>query len=281
MRPAARRLSLLACWLAIVLLTPARAAGPAHAVTPERPLLTIVIDDIGYRRAEAEALIRLPLAITFAVLPESPHGRAMAQRAWRHGREVILHIPMATQTGSPLDPGGIDTRMPVARIRQLLQGHLSRYPEAVGINNHMGSRLTEMATPMTAVMQALKAGDYYFIDSRTSPASQAYRIARQQGIESISRDVFLDNDASPDAISRQLDLALARARQQGHALAIGHPYPATLAVLQARASELASRYQLVPASQLVNLLNPENRELHHKTNPFWQVKRPWQLGSER
>ncbi|MEW8145304.1 MAG: divergent polysaccharide deacetylase family protein, partial [Candidatus Thiodiazotropha endolucinida] len=58
-------------------------------------------------------------------------------------------------------------------------------------------------------------------------------------------------------IRRQLDKLLLKARSQGHAIGIAHPYPKTLAVLQEELPKLKLQgIELVPVSELINTGRP-------------------------
>lgn len=246
-----------------------------------KPILSIVIDDIGYNRASARKLIALPYPLTFSVLPQSPFGKELAQLAWIRGKEVMLHIPMATQTNSKLDPGGIPLSMPTARITELLTEHIHNFPQAIGINNHMGSRLTEISPAMDAVMQALKPEDLFFIDSRTSAQSVAFNQAKKAGLAAAKRDVFLDNEQSVAEIAAQLEKAVALAEKNGSALAIGHPYPETIAALQAHLPELMARVELVPSSIIMRTSSHNLREPYRIYNDATIVNTPWTQASTK
>lgn len=266
------------CALLLTLTAGAASSDPAHSA---KPLLAIVIDDIGYKRQLAEELIALPLELTFAVLPQAPHSQSLARRAWMNGREYMLHIPMATQTGTKLDAGGLYDSMDSATIQRLINEHLNRFPAASGINNHMGSRLTEMPLPMRAIMETLVPKQLYFLDSKTSRRSVAWQEARRAGLDSIQRDVFLDNDPNPKAVQIQLNKAIEVAQDQGFAVAIGHPYPGTLAVLRANHEKLNATLKLVPASQLMRTVSHFNREPYHTLDRFWHLKAPWKQASSK
>ncbi|MBB3167135.1 divergent polysaccharide deacetylase family protein [Simiduia aestuariiviva] len=253
----------------------------AQASAQEPAQLAIIIDDIGYQRATAEALIALPYPISFAILPVAPHSQALAQRAWLRGRDVLLHIPMATINHAPLDPGGIDEQLPATQIHHRLNQHFDAFPQAEGMNNHMGSLLTSQDLPMQAVMLTLAERDKYFVDSKTSAQSVAYDKARSQGVMTAERDVFLDNDPSTGAIKRQLHKAIALAQRQGFAIAIGHPYPQTLAVLRQELALLDKSVELVPLYRLLRQLSHNQSQGRHIQPVNWRVKTPWQQGLAR
>jgi polysaccharide deacetylase 2 family uncharacterized protein YibQ len=135
-----------------------------------------------------------------------------------------------------------------ARIEAALQA----MPFARGVNNHMGSRLTESRTTMQTVLQSVKRHKLFFLDSRTSKDSLAYQVAQELGVPTARRQVFLDNEAEPGKITQQLQRLIILAQQQGSAIAIGHPYPATVQVLQQHVPALRrAGIEIVPISRLV------------------------------
>ena len=107
-------------------------------------------------------------------------------------------------------------------------------PLAAGVNNHMGSRATSDPASMLKVLQEARRRGLSFVDSRTSPLSVGDGLAEQLGMPARrARRVPGQRSRPCGAILRQLAEAEQLARRRGHALAIGHPYPATLAVLEA------------------------------------------------
>ncbi|UTA48463.1 divergent polysaccharide deacetylase family protein [Simiduia sp. 21SJ11W-1] len=261
--------------------TGAQPTSQTTAATRTLGKLAIIIDDIGYQRATADALIALPYPISFAVLPVAPHSQALAKNAWLRGRDVLLHIPMATVNHAKLDPGGLPADLPATHIQRRLHAHFDAFPQAQGMNNHMGSLLTSQPLAMQAVMLALAERGKYFVDSKTSSQSVAFSLARQQGITTAERDVFLDNDQSPAAIRQQLHQAIALAQAQGYALAIGHPYPNTLAVLEAELAKLDKQVELVPLYSFLRHLSHNQTEVRHTQSVNWRLKTPWKQESAR
>lgn len=223
---------------------------PAAALAEGR--LAIVIDDLGYSAALGERSLALPGAFTYAVLPRSPQGPRLARRGAALNKEIIIHTPMSNTRGLPLDRGALRGEMSYADFMLTLEGNLEAIPQARGLNNHMGSQLTQEPRAMGWLMQRLGERGLYFLDSRTTAQSRAWETARHYGVPSLKRDVFLDNDRSPDKIAEQLAQAIELARTEGRALAIGHPYPETLAVLETIGPALErAGVALVPVSELV------------------------------
>ncbi len=214
--------------------------------------LVIIIDDIGYNRILSERAARLPGAFTLSVLPFTPHGLATALLAHDQGKELMLHAPMSNINNLPLGPGGLYSRTNKDLFITTLRQDLNNLPFIKGVNNHMGSRLTQEIEPMNWVMEELQARGVYFVDSRTSAQTKAFEVAHEYHVPCLKRDVFLDDVQDTKAITQQLSRAIKIARQQGSAIAIGHPYPTTLAVLEnIQPLLLQQQVSLVFASQLL------------------------------
>jgi polysaccharide deacetylase 2 family uncharacterized protein YibQ len=238
-------------WLALLLCGVFLHGAPAPANAPVARI-AIVIDDLGINLGEGRRALRLPGPVTAAILPHQTHSRQLALESRQAGKEVLLHLPMPGANGHDAGAGMVEPDMPAGELRAMLDYNLESVPHAVGVNNHMGSELTRLPEPMRRVMLELARRKLFFLDSMTSPRSVAAMEARAAGLPAVVRDVFLDNDRDPAAIEREFDRLLALARQRGTAVAIGHPYPETLAVLERRLPLLrATGVELVPLSSLL------------------------------
>ncbi len=219
--------------------------------------LAIIIDDIGYNRALGERTLALPGPYTLAFLPYTPYARPLALEAIHRDKELLLHAPMSNLGGLALGPGALSADMNYRDFTHTLRRAIAEIPGVVGVNNHMGSLLTQQPGPMSWVMTEIARHNLFFIDSRTSAASLAHTTASRYGIPSASRDVFLDHSRERDAIEAELARAVQLAREQGQAIAIGHPLPETLAVLEAASGHWqAWGVELVPVSALVQSPRP-------------------------
>ncbi len=213
--------------------------------------VAIIIDDLGNSASDQRALT-LPIPVTFSILPHTPFARAVALKSAEQRREVMLHLPMEALHNNRLGPGALTTATGQQQFEPIIDRALASVPYARGVNNHMGSRLTQLRDPMDALMKVLKARQLYFIDSRTTRFSQAEARARAEGLLSDRRHVFLDHNATPGSVSMQFAKLVTQARRQGYAIGIGHPYPGTLSFLAERLPALAQQgIELVPVSQLL------------------------------
>lgn len=224
-------------------------AGASGADTPQ---LALVIDDLGNLGAEGRRVIALPGPVAVAILPGTPHAARLAERAHAAGKEVMLHLPLAALEDRALGPGGIGLDVTREEFLRILAADLASVPGALGVNNHMGSLLTQHPGHMAWLMEGLAARGLFFVDSRTTERSVALQLADEAGVPAVARDVFLDDEAEETAVRAEFERLVARAQQKGAALGIGHPYPATLAVLEAELPRLAERgVRLVPVRTLI------------------------------
>jgi hypothetical protein len=227
-----------------------------NVVPPAGPAVAIIIDDLGHSAVQGTRTANLPGVVACAVLPATPYARRIAEQCHSSGKQVMLHMPMQpTEHNASLHPGMLRLGTSRSDFKALLRAGLDDIPHVAGVNNHMGSLLTRHLTSMVWLMEELKSRpDLFYVDSRTSPVSVAHAVARQSGVPSLSRDVFLDHDASEAAIRRQFAEALAVARRGGQVVMIGHPYPQTLRVLEENLPTLADRgFTLVHVADMIRL----------------------------
>ena len=226
-----RRHVALLVWLLTGLA--AIAPVPSRAAAADPPRIAIIIDDLGYQRTAGRRAVALPGPVACAVLPLTPRAAELAEAAHAAGKEVLLHLPLQSLGEEQPEPGGIVLDMSRAELAQTFEGSLRSVPHVVGVNTHQGSLLSQHPGHMHWLMQEIDArDDLFFVDSYTSVDSVALQLAREAGIASVRRDVFLDPDRSPDTVAREFSRLKRLARKKGMAVGIGHPYPATLALLE-------------------------------------------------
>lgn len=193
--------------------------------------LIIIIDDVGNNKKYGEQIIALPGKITYAFLPHTPHAKSLAQKAFETGKEVMLHQPMANKNNAPLGPGGLTQSLTEAEFKATLAGNIASIPHVSGVNNHMGSALTQHPKAMEWVMDVVKQHDLYFVDSLTSAKSVAQQTAQHHEIANLKRHVFLDHEKDPLFLEQQFSRAIRIAKKHPLAVLIGHPYPETIEYL--------------------------------------------------
>lgn len=245
--PAPPSLSAAFSPVALPLAPPRRRSRHAAA-----PALAVMIDDLGHDPRAARRAIDLPGRLTLAFLPYGHALPELAAAAATRGHDVFLHLPMEPEGPDDPGPNALLTGLDPAELARRLAWAFEQVPGAVGVNNHMGSRATRDPDLMVPVLREIHRRGLAFIDSRTSPLSVAGATAGRLGLPHAARDVFLDNDPTPAAVRARLDEAERFARRDGTALAIGHPYPSTLAVLAEWLPGARTRgVELVTARELI------------------------------
>jgi len=214
--------------------TPEEPKPPAPSPAPSGgPQIALIVDDLGNLYAPFLSLLELQAPLTLAVFPHLSHSQQIAREASARGLEVIVHLPMEPRGYPEKRPGAgaLTVSMGQADLERVLLEDLRDFPQAKGVNNHMGSRFTEDRDRMGKVMEVLAPKGLYFVDSLTTPRSAGYQVAMGMGIQAFRRDVFLDVAQNEEKIRNQFDKLLKVARLQGYAIGICHPYAETLQVL--------------------------------------------------
>ncbi len=217
-------------------------------------VISIVIDDLGYSEHQGQRAINLPAAVTLSVLPVTPYSESLIEKASANGHEVMLHLPMQAESYAPQEPDTLTISMTETELKEKVSYFISLYPNIAGVNNHMGSGITSSEQKMEWLMQTLAdQPPLFFLDSRTTSLTVAQQQAQLHQIPNTRRDIFLDNDPGDlEEIRAQLKNLVTKAQREGFALAIGHPHPNTLTILEQELPSLASQgIELVPVSEYI------------------------------
>jgi polysaccharide deacetylase 2 family uncharacterized protein YibQ len=214
--------------------------------------IALIIDDMGNNEKDAMAFT-LPSNVTFAILPNKHLSKIFSKRATAQQREVILHMPMESLAGNNQEKNVLLSNMPPTQIVKMLKIALSTVPDAVGVNNHMGSRLTQLTLPMSVTMEFLSEQGLFFVDSRTTRYTKAEAIAKKNGVLSAKRNVFIDHIPSSEQIDKQFHRLLSLSKKHGYAVGIAHPYPQTLKYLKVHLQTLQKHgIELVKLSDVLS-----------------------------
>ena len=229
----------------------------------QRPILSLVIDDLGYSFQNGRKAIELEGDHTYAIIPGTGYAKKLARLAQQHEKEVILHLPLqATNPSAATEPNALNEAMDESQLTNNLVSMLAEISVIKGVNNHMGSHLTQIDYFMRPIMDVIKAynPNFYFLDSRTSPNSIAHTEALNSGLSSIKRDVFLDNDhENLESIHLQYQVWLQKARDRGHAVAIGHPHPNTIQYLRENLTRENAEFRFLSVSKLIQKKRSGNK----------------------
>ncbi len=232
---------------------PEKTAKPAIPVIPRPeilPKVAIVMDDLGPNKKAAERVLRLKAPLTLAILPQEVYTAWIAGEGHRLGHEIIGHIPMEAEKPHRLGNGGLYTWMTGREIVKTLSEDLRSIPYITGVSTHMGSAFTQDKRAMQAMIRELKKRRLLFLDSRTTPKSVGFKLAKAHGLKALERDVFLDDKDDPREIGIQWKRLVIIARKKGHAIVQAHPRKNTLEFLQ-KALENSREVKVVPLSELI------------------------------
>ncbi|OGK78999.1 MAG: hypothetical protein A2X52_06855 [Candidatus Rokubacteria bacterium GWC2_70_16] len=235
--------------------------GPAQRPQPPAPppgggasRLAVIVDNLGSRRDVFDLLKDIGRPVSVAVLPELPLSQWIAGEAARLGMEVLLDLPMEPYRYPEMDPGpgALLLAMAPETAAGLLAKHLAALPAAVGVTNHMGSRMTEDRARMRAVLEPLRARRLLFVDALTSNLSVAYDEARGLGLRAGRRQVAIDAAGGEEALRARWEEAGRLAAGRGEAIALAHGHPLTIRLLKEYIPRWeAAGVRMVPVSHLV------------------------------
>ena len=234
----------------------------ALAESIEQPTIAIIIDDMGNQYQNGLDLVLLPYPLTLAFLPSRPHTKALSSLAKQYDKEIMLHSPMENQSGFALGFGGLNETMSEQEIKKTLALSFKAVPNMIGINNHMGSKLTRHPQIMKWVMESVKQHPYYFVDSRTSADSVAAKTAEAFNIPNLTRDVFLDHKQTRQFVQKQFLKLIKLAKKNGTAIAIAHPHKVTVDYLSWALPKLDQKgVRMATISALWQIKHP-NKVMH-------------------
>ncbi len=220
----------------------------------QRPMVAIIMDDMGRDLAGFNELLELSLSITPAILPQTSFATRGAKVLSDKKQEYMIHLPMEPKKYPLISPGpdALLLSLSAKELKQRLQLYMQRVPGAVGGNNHMGSGFTENRDATHTILEELKASGLFFVDSRTIGDSIAFDEARRMGMRTAQRNIFLDNEENVEYISRQIRKMVEIAEEKGVVIAICHPYPQTFQALRQNKDWLREqKVDFVRASRVV------------------------------
>ncbi len=216
------------------------------------PEMAIILDDWGPSGSLVDEVLQFGKPVTLAVIPHLRRSAEVAEEAHAHGLGVMLHMPMQPKNAKPSEPKTLMTSTSSGEIRRLLDEALSSVPYAEGVNNHQGSAATSDLRVMRTMLAHLKKKGLFFVDSKVIATSTAFQAARETGIPFASRDLFIDNVATVDAVKEKLRDALRLAQSRGRVVVIGHDRSVTLEALRQMVPEIdKSGVKLVLAREMV------------------------------
>ncbi len=224
---------------------------PESRPSGKLPRIALVMDDLGTSRKVAGEVLSIKSPLTLSILPQQDYSAWIAEEGKRLGHDIIIHVPMESARSLRLGKGGVYTWMTDKEIARTLEEDISSVPHIIGANNHMGSAFTRDERAMNTFISELKKRRLFFLDSLTTPKTVGVKLAKSQGIKTLSRDVFLDNTNDPVEIEKQWEKLIIIARKRGHAIALSHPRENTIEFLK-KVLKNNKAVTIVPISELVH-----------------------------
>jgi len=217
------------------------------------PKVAFIIDDLGYETEVAKKMMELEFPVALSILPFLQYSEFIAEEGRKKNQEIMLHLPMEpNNSDADPGPGAIKSCMSEEEIKQAVRDSILNFPYIIGVNNHMGSKITEDREIMEIVLEEIKGYNLFFIDSITTKDSIAYEVAQEMEIKSAVRSVFLDNENDMEYIKGQMLEVQETALREGEVIAIGHSRINTFYVLKRMIPELIKAgIEIVPVSELV------------------------------
>jgi len=228
----------------------AYAAESDRAKAAKVPAVAIVIGGLGIGAAKtADAIMKLPPAVTLAFTPYGTEPGKLAERARAQRHEILLQIPMEPYDYPDNDPGPqtLLTSLGPEQNLDRLYWHLSRLQGYAGIANFMGARFIATDAVMQPIVREATKRGLGFFDDGSAPRSVAAALATSQGTAFAKGDVTIDAVPTPAEIDQALAKLEGLAKERGVAVGTASALPVSIERIGAWIKTLDSRgIMLVP-----------------------------------
>jgi hypothetical protein len=209
----------------------AYAAEADRAKAAKMPAVAIVIGGLGVGAAKtADAIMKLPPAVTLAFTPYGSDPGKLAERARAQRHEILLQIPMEPYDYPDNDPGPQTLLATLSTEQNLdrLFWHLGRLQGYAGIANFMGARFVATDLAMAPIVrEAAKRGLGYF-DDGSAPRSVAASLAAGLAMPFARADVSIDAVPTSAEIDRALAKLEGLAKERGIAVGTASALPISI-----------------------------------------------------
>jgi polysaccharide deacetylase 2 family uncharacterized protein YibQ len=222
------------------------------AAKSDGPRIALLVTGLGIgTTGTADALSKLPAAVTLAFAPYGTELERLTGRARAAGHEVLLQAPMEPFDYPDNDPGPrtLLTSLGADQNVDRLHWLMSRFQGYVGVANYMGARFTATEQALGPVLREIGKRGLIYVDDGSSPRSLASQIAGANSIPFAKADLVVDAVPTPAEIDRALTRLETVARERGVAVGVASALPATIERLARWAKLAESRgVVLVPIS---------------------------------
>jgi len=226
------------------------AADADRTKAAKMPVVAIVVGGLGVGAAKtADAIMKLPPAVTLAFTPYGADPAKLAARARAQRHEILLQVPMEPFDYPDNDPGPqtLLTTLTSEQNIDRLYWHLSRFQGYAGIANFMGARFTATDTVMQPIIREAAKRGLGYLDDGSSPRSAAPALTAGQAMPFVKADFTIDTVPTSAEIDRTLVKLETLAKERGLAVGVASALPISIDRLAAWIKTLDSRgIMLVP-----------------------------------
>ena len=239
----------------------ARPLGPEPSTKPAGRI-ALLVGGLGISQSgTADAIAKLPPAVSLAFAPYGTELERTVQRARGEGHEVFLQLPMEPFDYPDNDPGPhtLLTGPKAPDNIDKLHWALGRFTGYVGVVNFLGGRFTSDEGALSPVLRELAGRGLMVIDDGSSPRSLLAGSAERARIPTLKIDRVIDGMARPDAIDKELAALETIAREQGIAVASASALPVSIERINRWAQSLeAKKLVIVPMSAARGFRSPKS-----------------------
>jgi polysaccharide deacetylase 2 family uncharacterized protein YibQ len=227
-----------------------------QASRADQPRIAIVIEGLGISaNATAEALAKLPAAVTFAFVPHGIDIERWVARARGENHELLLQVGMEPFDYPDNDPGPqtlLTSLTPDYNIDRL-HWYLARFQGYVGVTSLMGARFMATDQALSPVIREIGKRGLIFFDDGSSPRSTAAQISGSANVAFTKADAVIDAVPTEAAIDNALARLEAIAKSRGIAVGAAGALPITITRIAEWAKAADARgILLVPVSMAAN-----------------------------
>ena len=245
------------CVAVVLMMLAAPTIGVGLDKDSPRKKVAVVIDDFGNGMKGTQAMIDMPIKLTVAIMPFLSTTKRDAELAHAAGHDVIVHMPMEPKRGkrSWLGPGALMAHMTDEQVRDAVERAIGDVPHAIGMNNHMGSKVIEDERIMRIVLEVCQERNLFFLDSNTSMHSVTLKVGEQIGLPVVRNRMFFDHIGSQRHISEQIRRLDSYMDKHDNCIAIGHVGVSgelMAEALRLSIARFAQKFEFVGVSTLVH-----------------------------
>jgi len=221
----------------------ARAVKPLPG-RPDAPRIALIVGGLGVSASgTAEAIAKMPGAVTLAFMPYGSDVEGSVARARGAGHEILLQVPLEPFSYPENDSGPqtLLTSLTPEQNLERLHWVMSRFQGYVGIIGAMGARFTASEQSFAPILRETAKRGLIFVDDGGNARSVASRIASANSMPFAKADVVIDAVPTPGEIDHALGRLEMAARERTFAVGMSSALPVSIEHISKWAKAAESR----------------------------------------